>query len=275
MSTDQEHRIGTIVSVQSLLAVSADPLRELSLNCCQVNCWDPEALTPDNAKRVRGVLGEDIAITGFWAGWPRPSVWDFADGPLTLGLVPPAYRAERIRALQRGADFASWLGVEDLVTHVGFIPENPATTEYRDLVVAVREVARYCLNLGLYFDFETGQETPITLMRTIEDVGLSNLGINLDPANLLMYGKANPVDAVDIYRDRVRSVHVKDGRYPSDPRRLGEETPVGEGLVDFPALVSRLRRYGYNGAWIIEREIRGPQQAEDIRRAREFLMSIL
>ncbi|NLD73518.1 MAG: sugar phosphate isomerase/epimerase, partial [Chloroflexi bacterium] len=156
-----------------------------------------------------------------------------------------------------------------------FIPENPSTTEYRDVVVAIREVARYCQGLGLFFNFETGQETPTTLMRTIKDVGLDNLGINEDPANLLMYGKANPVDAAEIYGDRVRGVHVKDGRYPTDGRRLGAETPIGEGLVDFPRLVETLRRHGYEGAWIIEREISGPQQIEDIRRAKEYLLSIL
>jgi len=112
-------------------------------------------------------------------------------------------------------------------------------------------------------------------MRTIEDVGLENLGINLDPANLLMYGKANPMDAVDIYREKVRGVHVKDGRYPTDGRHLGVETPVGEGLVDFPVLVSRLHGYGYDGPWIIEREISGPRQLEDIRQAKAYLETIL
>ncbi|NLD45330.1 MAG: sugar phosphate isomerase/epimerase, partial [Chloroflexi bacterium] len=132
-----------------------------------------------------------------------------------------------------------------------------------------------CRDRGLFLNFETGQETPTTLMRTIEDLGLDNLGINLDPANLLMYGKGNPMDAVDIYQGAVRGVHVKDGRYPTDGRHLGVETPVGEGLVDFPVLVRRLRSYGYSGAWIIEREISGPRQTEDIRRAKAFLEEIL
>lgn len=274
MTDATQHPIGAIVSLSSLLEAGAGGLRDLGLNTCQVSVWDPNLYTRDNARRVREVLGE-IPVAGLWAGWPRPAVWDFIDGPATLGLVPPAYRAERIRALQRGAEFASWLGVRDVVTHVGFIPENPSTTEYRDVVVAVREVARHCRDLGLTFCFETGQETPTTLMRTMEDVGLDNLGINLDPANLLLYGKANPIDAADIYGVAVRSVHVKDGRYPADGRHLGVETPVGEGLVDWPLLVSRLRSHGFRGPWIIEREISGPRQIEDIARARSYLLSIL
>lgn len=77
----------------------------------------------------------------------------------------------------------------------------------------------------MYFNFETGQETPITLLLTIQDIGLDNLGINLDPANLLMYGKGNPQDAVYMYGDYIRGVHIKDELYPTDGRRLGKETP--------------------------------------------------
>jgi L-ribulose-5-phosphate 3-epimerase len=101
------------------------------------------------------------------------------------------------------------------------------------------------------------------------------LGINLDPANLLLYGKANPVDAVDIYKDLIRGVHVKDGMYPTDGRHLGKETAVGEGLVNFPKLLDRLIAYDYKGALIIEREISGPQQKEDILKAKKILLDIL
>lgn len=275
MSLAADPRIGIIVQMQTVLDEGVGGLLEQGLGACQINNWDTTLCTRENAERVRAAVGDDVRISSLWAGWPPPAVWDFVDGPATLGLVPSAYRAERVRALKKGADLAAWIGVSDVTTHVGFIPENPSTTEYRDVVVAIREVARYCKNLGLHFNFETGQETPITLLRTIEDVGLDNLGINLDPANLLMYGKANPMDAVEIYGPLVRGVHVKDGRYPTNGRQLGVETPVGEGLVDFPVLVERLGRHGFKGPWIIEREISGPQQIEDIRRAREYLLDII
>ena len=270
-----EMPIGVIVSLDSVLSRGVEEIADLGLTVCQLNSWDPASYTPQNAARVDEALRGKVMISSLWAGWPPPAVWDFIDGPLTLGLVPAAYRAERVEALKRGADFAKWLGLTDVTTHVGFIPENPATTEYREVVIAIREVARYCQQLGLYFNFETGQETPITLMRTIEDVGLDNLGINLDPANLLLYGKANPMDAVDIYRGLVRGVHVKDGLYPTNGRELGRETPVGEGLVDFPVLLKKLASYGFQGPLIIEREISGPQQKEDILKAKDFLEMII
>ncbi|NLG51995.1 MAG: sugar phosphate isomerase/epimerase [Chloroflexi bacterium] len=267
--------IGVIVSLESVLSRGVEGITDLGLAVCQLNSWNPEMYTPENAARVDEILRGKVMISSLWAGWPPPAVWNFIDGPLTLGLVPAAYRAPRIEALKRGADFAKWLGLTDVTTHVGFIPENPATTEYREVVIAIREVASYCRQLGLYFNFETGQETPITLMRTIEDVGLDNLGINLDPANLLLYGKANPMDAVDIYRGLVRGVHVKDGCYPTNGRELGRETPVGEGLVDFPVLLDKLASYGFRGPLIIEREISGPQQKEDILKAKAFLEQII
>ena len=129
--------------------------------------------------------------------------------------------------------------------------------------------------MGLGFWFETGQETPITLLRTIHDIGTDNLGINLDPANLLMYGKANPVDALDVFGQYVRGVHAKDGEYPTNGRQLGVEKPLGEGRVNFPALLTKLKALGFSGALTIEREISGPQQIADIQKAKQMLTALL
>jgi L-ribulose-5-phosphate 3-epimerase len=267
--------IGVITSLDSVLAHGTEEVEALGLDTIQLNAWNPALYTPENAAKVKAALGNKVAISSLWAGWPPPAAWNFYDGPSTLGIVPTAYRAVRVEALKRGADFATLLGITDVTTHCGFIPENPGTTEFREVVIAIREVAQYCKGLGLYFNFETGQETPITLMRTIAEIGLDNLGINLDPANLLLYGKANPCDAVDIFRSYVRGVHVKDGMYPTEGRNLGEEMPVGDGLVNFPVLIRKLLKYDYKGALIIEREISGPQQKTDILRAKELLLAIL
>ncbi len=267
--------IGIIVQLNNVLENGVEDILELGLNACQINCWNAELYTVGNAEKLKEIVKDKVKITSLWAGWSPPAVWNFIDGPLTLGLVPREYRAQLINELKKDVDFANMLGITDVTTHMGFIPENPATTEYRETVIAVREVGAYCKRFNLFFNFETGQETPVTLMRTIEDTGLDNLGVNLDPANLLLYGKANPVDSVDIYRDKIRGIHVKDGMYPTNGHSLGKETPVGEGLVNFPELVKKLISYGYNGPYIIEREISGPQQRIDIIKARDFLLSIL
>lgn len=159
--------------------------------------------------------------------------------------------------------------------NTGFIPENPANPLYPGLIEVLTEIAGHCARNDQGFWFETGQETPVTLLRAIRDVGTDNLGVNLDPANLLMYGKANPVDALDIIGSYVCGVHAKDGEYPTDGRKLGVERPLGEGRVDYPALPSKLQSLGFDGAVTIEREISGPQRIEDIKTGKRFLERIL
>jgi sugar phosphate isomerase/epimerase len=168
-----------------------------------------------------------------------------------------------------------WAGVPSITTHVGFIPENPSDSQYLGVVAALQDVARYCQSHDQQFWFETGQETPTTLLRTIQDVGTDNLGVNLDPANLLMYGKANPVDALDVIGRYVRGVHAKDGEYPTNGRELGSERPLGEGRVNFPILIPRLKALGYTGAITIEREVSGAAQVEGIKKARRVLEPLL
>ena len=122
---------------------------------------------------------------------------------------------------------------------------------------------------------ETGQETPITMARAIRDVAMPNLGVGLDTANLILYGKANPVDAIDILGPHVRNMHAKDGRWPTNPDQLGEEVLIGKGAVDFRQVFTKLHRLGYTGPVSIERETSGPQQIEDVRQEKHYLEHIL
>ena len=139
----------------------------------------------------------------------------------------------------------------------------------------MRDVVGHCRKNGQNFRYETGQETPITLIRAIRDVGLDNQGVNFDLANLILYGKANPVDAMEILGPYVQGIHAKDGLWPVNPRNLGEEVPIGQGNVDFPRIIARLKEMNYRGAVTIEREISGPQQMEDVRAAKEYLEKLV
>jgi len=269
-------KLGVIISLTEQIEEEMDQVVRLGLPTFQLNCWNGAFLTPQMAERARAAAAKrGLEISAFWCGWEGPAVWDQVDGPLTLGLVPVAYRHERLKMLLRGADFASWLGVKDMVTHVGFIPENPNDPEYRSLVSSLRYLVQHCRARGVNFLFETGQETPVTILRAIEDIGLDNIGVNLDPANLILYGKGNPVDALDVFGRYVRGVHAKDGLYPTSGRLLGREVPLGEGKVDFPRLVAGLKRLGYQGAMTIEREISGPEQERDILMARDLLAGLI
>jgi sugar phosphate isomerase/epimerase len=159
--------------------------------------------------------------------------------------------------------------------HCGFIPEDPNHPLYGEVVTAIREVAAYCKANGQNFRCETGQETPITLVRAIRDVGLDNVGVNFDAANLILYGKANPVDAVDLLGPYIQGVHAKDGLYPTDPAQLGREVPIGDGKVNFPVLIQKLKAIGYTNPLTIEREIRGEKQTADILAAKAYLEKLI
>ena len=243
-----------------------DHVRQFGLGVCQLVSWDVSLATPEVARKaVAAAKRAGVRVCAMWGGVPGPAEWNFTRGPVTLGLVPPEYRAERIAALKRWMDFASWIGVPAVITHCGFIPENSTDPLYSGVVEAIREVAGYGKGKGVDFWFETGQETPVVLLRTLERVGTGNLGINLDPANLILYGKGNPIDALDVIGPWVRNIHVKDGFYPTGGDQLGREVPVGDGRVRFPEFLRRLRETGFTGELIIEREISGDEQARDIR----------
>ncbi len=271
-------KIGTMVRLNDMQTLEGKlkSLREMGFDNCQLCSWEPQLWTAENAAIVRDLLKTyGITPSSFWCGWEGPREWNFYEGQLTLGLVPAQYRQLRIRNLCDGADFALAIGINEVATHMGFIPENPFDPNFEPLCDAIRTVAQHLKDQGQWLLFETGQETPVTMLRCFETVGTGNLGVNLDTANLILYGKANPVDALDVFGTWVRNIHAKDGCYPTNGRELGEETALGQGKVDFKGLFAKLKELGYNSWVTIEREISGPRQIEDIRFAKEYLTTII
>jgi sugar phosphate isomerase/epimerase len=228
------------------------------------------------AKALRAALDKySIEPTALIVTGPGPEVYNFRKGPLTIGLVPREYRATRLERFKQAVAFCKLAGIPGVQGHAGFLPENPNDPTFAEVVEALRTVAGYCKQSGLTFRMETGQETPVALLRVIKAVGLDNVGVNLDPANLILYGKANPVDALDLLGPLILGVHAKDGRYPTDPEKLGEETAIGQGQVDFPRFIAKLKQVGYRGPITIEREISGPRQEADIRASKTYLEKLI
>ena len=243
---------------------------------CQLVWWNTTAWSDENAATINELVKKyGITISAFWCGWDGPKAWNFYEGQKTLGLVPPEYREMRVKNLCDGADFAKKLGVENVVTHMGYIPENPYDSEFEPFCDAVRTVAEHLKTNGQYLLFETGQETPVTMMRCFEKVGTDNLAVNLDTANVILYGKANPVDALEVFGKYVRNLHAKDGCWPVNGHDLGEETAIGKGKVDFRGVITKLHELGYDSYITIEREISGDEQVRDILAAKEYLGSLI
>ncbi len=240
---------------------------------CQVGVGMAPASLATPLKEALAKYG--IEATAVMTLGPGRMVWDFYHGPETIGVVPPATRAARIDALKRASDLGKTCGIKAVHTHCGFIPENPNDPLYPQAVAAIKTVASHCKANGQTFLMETGQETPITMLRAIEDAGLDNIGVNLDTANLILYGKGEPVGALDVVGERVRGLHAKDGLYPTNPRELGKETAIGQGRVNFPEVLRSLHRLSYTGPITIEREISGPRQEADIRASKQYLEKLI
>jgi len=266
-------RLGLIIGIGSDPETAIAKVHDLGLPTCQVYVED---FAPGLAARlVQALEKHHIEATSVVVGGPGREAWDFYDGPLTIGVVPRDTRAARIARMKQGSDFAKQSGISAVQSHAGFIPENPNDPVYKEAIGALREVVAYCRGNGQNFRYETGQETPITLVRAIQDVGLDNQGVNFDLANLILYGKANPVDAIELLAPYVQGIHAKDGLWPTNPKELGKEVPIGTGKVDFPRIIARLKQLHYQGAVTIEREISGPQQIEDVRAAIAYLQKLI
>jgi len=271
------------MNVGIIISHSAEGMREKFANAsaqgfhhCQLTSWNPDLWTDEKLEELKQLTAEyGVEITAFWCGWAGPKRWNFTEGPETLGIVPVAYRGMRVQNLLDGAAFADKLGIKDVVTHMGFIPENMTDPNYPGVVAAVKVIALDLKRREQNLLFETGQETPVVLLRLFEEINTGNLYVNLDPANLMMYGKANPVDALDVFGDYVRGVHAKDGLYPTNGRELGHEVKVGTGKANFPALLKGLKEHGFDGSLTIEREISGDQQLIDIRETQTYLQGLI
>jgi sugar phosphate isomerase/epimerase len=247
-------------------------VRDLGFPTCQLSIKD---YSSELAKRLSQTLAEyKILPSTLICMGPGKYVYNFMEGPSTIGLIPRAYRAARIERLKKGIDFCEQAGIPAVHAHFGFIPENPMDTLYIEFVALMKDLGEYALKRNIDIYFETGQETPITLRRAIEDIGTGNLFINYDVANLVMYGKANPLDGLQILGKYIKSLHAKDGKYPTNPFELGKEVPIPQGEVDFAKIITSLKQIGFKGAITIEYELAGSNN-EYILKTKKYLENLI
>jgi L-ribulose-5-phosphate 3-epimerase len=266
-------RMGLLVSATSEPEKVMAHVRELGIPTVHVITSD---FSPAAAARLRSALdGNGIEATALVSSGPGEEKYDLYEGPLTFGLVPSRYRRERVDHLKRASDFARQLGIPVTFNQWGFVPEVPSDPFYEPTVNAVREIAQHCKANGQIFVNETGQETPVTLLRTIEDTGMDNVKVVLDAANLILYGKGNPVDALDVIGKYVIGVHAKDGFYPTNPRYIGRQVACGQGKVGWPRLIAGLKKLGYTGPITIEPVLGESRRDQEIRADMAYLEKLI
>ena len=205
---------------------------------------------------------------------------DYADIPTvqrTVGFIPAATREAREQRTLEASDFAAALGVKSIACHIGFVPEDRSDPDYIAVRGMVRRICDRAEEHRQTFALETGQEPADTLLRFLDDAECPNLKVNFDPANMILYGSGDPIEAFEKLAPHVVSVHAKDGDWPpaGKPGALGSEKPLGQGAVGIPRFVEALKRAGYQGSINVEREIEDQsQRLADIGMAVRLLRSL-
>jgi sugar phosphate isomerase/epimerase len=249
--------IGVFTSVDAGLGVKLEVAKELGVPTIQLHAPHQQTRTRENAEKFVQRLEEfGITLTCVFGGFEGESYADIPTVVRTVGLVPPATRGERTREMKEIADFAQLLGCRVVALHLGFVPHETRAPLYREVLNVTRDVCDHCARNGQDLHLETGQETADALLQFIQDVDRNNLFINFDPANMILYGTGEPIEALKKVGRYVHSVHCKDGKWAKNPgQEWGQEMPLGEGDVGMENYLRTLQEIGYTGPLTIEREI--------------------
>jgi sugar phosphate isomerase/epimerase len=188
----------------------------------------------------------------------------------TGGVVPDEHWAQNWRNIQATAEVAQRLGLKLVTFHAGFLPHEESDPSFRKLLDRVTQVADLFAAKQIDLGFETGQETAATLRAFLSRLNRPNVGVNFDPANLVLYDKGNPIEALRTLSPWLKQCHIKDARRTRVTGTWGEEVVVGTGEVDWTGFFQTLRDVGFTGDLCIEREA-GNQRVADIRSARSFV----
>ena len=250
-----------------------EEIHALGVRCGQMGIPGSMKLTDAAAKAWKS----DLEVVTMFAAYEGEDYTDIPSVKRTVGFVPRATREARERRTYEVSDFAARLGIGSIACHIGFVPEDPGDPTSADLRALVRRVCDHAARHGQTFALETGQEPASALLRFMEDVGRPNLRINFDPANMILYGTGDPIEALRLLGPLVASVHCKDGDWPQPetPGALGRERPLGEGSVGMERYVRTLSEIGFRGPLNVERETEDQQERlRDMGRGIALLKSL-
>lgn len=258
---------------------SLDEIKSMGVRCGQLGISGSADLGHHFvADWKKALADQQFTVVTVIASYNGESYADIPTVEQTVGFIPRRTRDERVRRTLEISDFAAAIGVKGIGCHIGFVPEDAANEDY----VAVREIVRrICDHAARHhqtFALETGQEPAHVLLRFFKDVDRPNLGINFDPANMILYGTGDPIEALGVLGPHVISVHAKDGDWPpkGKPGALGTERPLGQGSVGMERFVRKLKEIGYRAPLNIEREAENQEErVRDMRAAVPYLKGLL
>ena len=192
----------------------------------------------------------------------------------TGGIVPDATWPQNWKNIQAAAELAARLQLKLVTFHAGFLPHDPKDSGYSKLLGRLREVADCFAGHGIDLALEPGQETADSLRAFLEQLERKNVGVNFDPANMILYDKGNPIAALRVLGPWLKQCHIKDAKKTKVPGTWGEEVPAGTGEVPWKEFFEVLEAQRYQGCCASEREA-GTQRVQDIITARQFFQSLV
>jgi sugar phosphate isomerase/epimerase len=272
--------IGVFTSIDAGLGVHLEVAQELGVPTVQIHGPHKANRTAAAAENfLKKCERAGISVTVVFGGFDGESYADIPTTARTVGLVPESTRAARLQEMKEIADFARVLGCSSVALHIGVVPSDRKSAGYRGLIDTTRNLLDHLAANSQQLNLETGQESADHLLEFIGDVERDNLFINFDPANMILYGTGDPIEALEKVGHHVRSIHCKDAKWAPAPERgkkWGVEVPLGEGDVGMETYLRTLHRLGYAGPLTIEREIaHDPQrQKTDIGHAVRLLESL-
>lgn len=253
-------------------------VKNLGVRCGQLGVPGDMPLAGAAEAWSQALQEEDFAIVTVFCSYEGESYADIPTVERTVGFIPAATRTDREQRTKDVSHFAAGLGVKSIACHVGFVPENKNDPEYKAVRDLVRRICDHAKLHGQTFALETGQEPAGVLLEFLTDVERDNIGINFDPANMILYGTGDPIQALGVLGQHLLSVHCKDGNWPPKdaPGALGKEMPLGKGAVGMEQFLNKLKQVGYRGTLNIEREgAASPEERlEDIRAGVQLLESL-
>ncbi|HYO82110.1 MAG TPA: sugar phosphate isomerase/epimerase family protein [Bryobacteraceae bacterium] len=252
-------------------------LKELGVRCGQLGLPGELDLAGQAEAWKAALAEEDFEIATVFCSYVGESYADIPTVERTVGFIPESTRTEREQRTKDASHFASEIGVKSIACHIGFVPHEPQHPQRVAVLETVRRICDHAAHHGQSFVLETGQEPADVLLNFLYEVERPNVGINFDPANLIMYGTGDPLQAVVVLAPHIVSVHCKDGVWPVKdvPGALGVEKALGEGAVGMEQFIAKLKQVGYKGILSIEREIEDQEQKKrDLRSAVELLQRL-
>lgn len=249
--------------------------KEIGINVVQIGPLPEEWYGSEGVRKIEETTGElGVELSAVCVAYKGEDYSDMESVRGTVGLTNPDLLPERMEHTKRVVDFAQALGIDKITLHIGVIPKERGSLEYKRLLDVAKEIADYCGDRKIIFALETGQETGEEQREFIERTKRENVKVNFDPANMILYGTGRPVQTIEVLGPYIVHTHAKDGKWPTEEGKLGEEVPLGEGEVDIPAYVKALYDAGYRGPLVIEREA-GVDRIGDILRGKELLEKIV